>query len=81
MTLTKSVKLSKKGQFVIPREIRVALGVKEGDEILVTLEGKRAILTRPEHYAKASRGMLKGTWGETKQGVEDYIESERQTWR
>jgi AbrB family looped-hinge helix DNA binding protein len=81
MSITKSVRLSRKGQFVIPKEIREALGVKEGDELLVTLEGKRVILSRPEQHARATRGILKGTWGKTKQEVESYLEKERQSWR
>ncbi len=41
MTINKPVRLSKKGQFVIPKEMREALGVKEGDELLVTLSWRR----------------------------------------
>lgn len=48
MTISKLVRLSKKGQFVIPKEIRKALGVKEGDELLVTLEEGRGMLIRPQ---------------------------------
>jgi len=80
MTMSKSVRLSKKGQFVIPKEMREALGVKEGDELLVTLEGGRVILARPQQYAQATRGMLKGTWGRTKREVDRYIERERRSW-
>ena len=80
MTISKSVRLSKKGQFVIPKEMREALGVKEGDELLVTLEEERVVLTRPQQYARATRGLLKGTWGRTKQEVERYIERERRSW-
>ncbi len=80
MTTTRSVRLSKKGQFVIPKEIREALGVKEGDEILVTLEGGRVVLTRPQEYARATRGLLKGTWGKSRPAVERYLERERRSW-
>ncbi len=47
MTNATKVRLSKKGQFVIPKEMRDALGVKEGEEILVSFEEGRVILTRP----------------------------------
>ena len=80
MTLTKSVKLSRKGQFVIPKEMREALALKEGEEILVTLEGRRVVLTRPHEYARASRGLLKGTWGKSRKAVKDYLERERRSW-
>lgn len=39
------VTLSSKGQIVIPREVREALGVRKGDRFAVTLEGERVILT------------------------------------
>ena len=80
MTTTKSVKLSKKGQFVIPKEMREALGVKEGEELLVTFEGGRVVLTRPQEYARATRGSLKGTWGKSRRAVVRYLEKERQSW-
>jgi len=77
----KSVRLSRKGQFVLPKEIRDALGVKEGDELVVTLEGERAVLTRPEQHARGTRGMLKGTWGKSRREVEAYMDKERRSWR
>lgn len=81
MTMVKSVRLSKKGQFVIPKDMRVALGVKEGDELLVMLENGRMILSRPHHYAKATRGLMRGAWGRTRRDLERYLDSERTSWR
>ena len=37
-------KLSSKGQIVIPKYIRDALGLKEGSVVLLTLEGGRVIV-------------------------------------
>lgn len=76
----RSVRLSKKGQLVLPKAIRDALGVREGDELLVRLEGRAVVLTRPQFYAKATRGLLKGTWGRTKQDIEKYLQRERDSW-
>src|SRR5207249_2366739 len=81
MTIARSVRLSKKGQFVIPKAMREAMGVKEGDEILVTLEEGKVVLTRPREYARATRGLLKGTWGKSRRAVERYIERERRSWQ
>src|SRR3990172_341582 len=67
MTYAKMVRVSKKGQFVIPKEIREALEVKEGETLLVRLEGKQAILSRARYLAQSTRGMLRGAWGGTKQ--------------
>lgn len=81
MTMTRSVRLSKKGQLVIPSDIRRAIGVREGDELLISLEGERVVLTLPEQHAKSTRGLLKGTWGKSGQDVRRYIDGERGSWR
>lgn len=39
MTAPRSVRLSKKGQFVLPKAMREALGVEEGDELLASFDG------------------------------------------
>lgn len=80
MTMPKSVRISKKGQFVIPKEMREAMGVKEGEEILVTLEEGKVILTRPQEYARKTRGLLKGTWGKSAKEVDRYLKKERRAW-
>jgi AbrB family looped-hinge helix DNA binding protein len=80
MTITRSVRISKKGQFVIPKEMREALGVNEGEDILVTFEEGRVILTRPQEYARKTRGLLKGTWGKTAKEVDRYLGKERRAW-
>lgn len=81
MTSQRSVKLSKKGQFVLPKEMREALGVEEGDELLVTLEAGRVVPTPRAEYARATRGALKGTWGKHRREVRRYLEKERGSWR
>ena len=80
MNTTKAVRISKKGQFVIPKEMREALGVKEGEELLVTFEAGKVVLTRPREYARMTRGLLKGTWGKDRKAVEGYIAKERRSW-
>ena len=81
MNIMKSVRISKKGQFVIPKEMRDALGVKEGEDLLVTFEAGKVVITRPREYARATRGLLKGTWGKDRKSVERYIEKERRSWK
>jgi AbrB family looped-hinge helix DNA binding protein len=81
MTRTKSVRLSGKGQLVIPKEMREALGVKEGDEILLVLEDGRMLLTTPRDFARATRGSMKGTWGRNRREIDEYLERERRSWR
>lgn len=80
MTKTRSVSLSRKGQIVIPKEVRQALGVAEGGELLMTLDGDSVTLTRPQRHIRASRGILRGTWGRTKAEVLRYLDKERAAW-
>ena len=80
MNIIKAVRISKKGQFVIPKEMREALGLKEGEELLVTFESGKVVLTRPQEYAKTTRGLMKGTWGKDRKAVERYLEKERRSW-
>jgi len=81
MNLTVPVRLSKKGQLVIPKTMRQVLGINEGDGLLVTLEGKSIVLTRPQDFARATRGLLKGTWGKSRGAIERYLQRERRSWR
>ena len=81
MTGSISVKLDKKGRIVIPKGMRDALGVKEGDEILVILKGRAVVLTRPQEYARITRGLLKGTWSRSKKAADRYLQTERRSWQ
>jgi len=40
------VKVTRKGQVTIPKEIRERLGIKEGDVLLVREEGSRVLLEK-----------------------------------
>jgi AbrB family looped-hinge helix DNA binding protein len=81
MSTSRSVRLSKKGQLVIPKDMREALGVTEGDTLVAALEDGRVVLTPAQHYARATRGALKGTWGRSKGDVKRHLERERGSWR
>ena len=41
-----SAKLSSKGQVTVPRAVREALSLNEGDRVVFRVEGRRAILAR-----------------------------------
>jgi antitoxin PrlF len=41
-----SARLSSKGQVTIPRSVREALALEEGDELVFRVEGDRAVLAR-----------------------------------
>lgn len=46
-------KLTSKAQTTIPQPVRAALGLREGDELLYQIDGKRAILSRQKPDASA----------------------------
>jgi AbrB family looped-hinge helix DNA binding protein len=67
--------ISSKNQIVIPREAREALGVKPGDKLLVVVrDGRVIMLPKPKSFAKAIRGIARGTY------PEDYLRKERESW-
>jgi AbrB family looped-hinge helix DNA binding protein len=80
MSDIKMVKLGKKGQIVIPKVLRDKIGIGTGDLLLITAEGDRISIIPPEKYAKMTRGLLKGLWGNTPDEVKAYIEMERKSW-
>lgn len=80
MTLERIVRLSKKGQLVLPKTIRDGLGVKEGDRLIILKKDDYVILTTPEKFAAATRGILKDTWGKSKEEIEAYLDGERESW-
>jgi len=79
MTKVKRVKLGRKGQVVIPKEVREALGLREGDVLLVGVEGGRVILVPPEEYARRTKGALRGIWGGEEE-ISAHIQKERDAW-
>ena len=80
MTIAKMVRLGRKGQMVLPKEVRDFLGLKEGDRLIVTVEGGHVILSAPERYATDTKGILRGTWGQNEEEIKGYLEGERGSW-
>lgn len=81
MNIARTVKLSSKGQIVIPQEIREALQAAPGDRLVLLLQDHGVLLLSPSEYARRTRGLLKGTWGGTKETVDAYLQGERDAWR
>lgn len=45
-----SAKVTSKGQLTIPKVVREALGINEGDEVVFRVEGNQAVLARTPHF-------------------------------
>ncbi len=45
-----AAKVTSKGQVTVPKAVRDALGIKEGDEVVFHVEGNRAILARTPDF-------------------------------
>ncbi|MGB9660349.1 MAG: AbrB/MazE/SpoVT family DNA-binding domain-containing protein [Nitrososphaerales archaeon] len=54
------VKMSSKGQLVIPKHIREALNLNEGDELLLVPTEEGILMKPPFKEAGRLRGLLKG---------------------
>lgn len=49
-----AAKVTSKGQVTVPKAVRDALGIKEGDQVVFRVEGDRAVLARtPDFLALA----------------------------
>lgn len=45
-----AARMTSKGQVTVPKVVRDALGIEEGDEITFRVEGSRAVLTRTPDF-------------------------------
>jgi len=71
------VRVGRRGQMVLPKAVREALGVAEGDQLWVEVEGNRVILRPVSSLVRESLGLLRGTWGEE---IASYLKEEREAW-
>jgi len=71
-----AARMSSKGQLTVPKAVREALGLKEGDQVLFRVHGDRAVLSRTPDLLE-----LAGTVPvpPAKRGV-PWSEIRRQTW-
>jgi AbrB family looped-hinge helix DNA binding protein len=77
--MSTSVILGKKCQIVIPKEIRSAAGIVEGDELIIDVMDDRIVMRqKPRSYSKKLKGLHKAVW----KGVDtaQYIDKERDSW-
>ncbi len=53
------VAVSSKYQFVIPKDVRTALGIQVGQRLVIRVEGDRAVI-EPQMDIRKMRGFLRG---------------------
>lgn len=73
------VRLSSKGQFVLPKPVRDTMGVHEGDLIAIRMEGKHPILAKVE--TRETMAQFKRLGRELRKSVKrrlGYIPNEQQ---
>jgi AbrB family looped-hinge helix DNA binding protein len=77
--LVETVRVSGKGQVVIPKSVRDRLGLRAGDELSVNVQdGKIVLRKRPESYTDYMWGLHGNVW----KGVDamEYVDREREAW-
>lgn len=81
MVLRATVTLSSKRQITVPAEFFRFLQLKEGQKLIVELEGDKMIIkARPESLTKALMGSAKGVYGNVPAEIDEYVKKERREW-
>ena len=78
--MTRAVRVSTKGQVVIPLEVRRRMGIRPGDSLVIVSGEDEAILMKARRYAESLRGMGKGLYGRSREEIDAYVRGERQAW-
>ncbi len=74
-----STKVGKKSQIVIPKNIRNAVGISEGDELIIeVIDDKIVLRLKPDSYSKKLKGLHKDLWKNV--NAKEYVKRERESW-
>jgi AbrB family looped-hinge helix DNA binding protein len=55
-----AAKVTSKGQVTVPKAVREALGIKEGDAVIFRVEGNRAVLAKTADFLSLSGSVRVG---------------------
>jgi AbrB family looped-hinge helix DNA binding protein len=75
-----SSKLTSKAQITVPLEVRERLDLRPGDRGIWVLRDDEVVLMSPRRFARATAGLLRGTYGRSREAVRRYLEREREGW-
>ncbi len=74
-----AVKVGKRYQVVIPADIRRGLGIKEGDELFLSVDKDRIIFRiKPKSWTEFGEGLHREVW--SGMDTTQYLKGERQSW-
>lgn len=79
MSISTTVKVSKRYQIVVPKAARNRLNIQSGDRLLVDIQdGMIILLPQPKNYTQQLAGMHREIW----EGIdtETYLNEERNAW-
>src|SRR3989454_12619151 len=76
--MVKPVRISTKGQVVIPLGVRRKLGIKAGGRLVIVSGQDEALIMKAKRYAESIRGMGKALYGKTREEIESYVRGERE---
>ncbi len=78
--MDETVRVSEKGQIVIPKRVRDEIGIETGDELTLNLaDGKITLRKKPRSYTDYMLGLHREAW----RGIEapEHVEKERKAWQ
>jgi AbrB family looped-hinge helix DNA binding protein len=79
MSLSTSVKVSKRNQIAVPAIARQLLGIKSGDRLLVDIQdGILLLMQEPVDYTETIEGLHKEIW--ERKNAQEIIDEERDAW-
>ena len=80
MKIVNSVRIGKKGQIVVPSYIRKSLNLCENSILSIYQDGNKIMMVPADKIGTMTRGILKRTWGKSKQDVDKNTKRERESW-
>jgi AbrB family looped-hinge helix DNA binding protein len=78
--ISKSVRLGKRSQMVLPKEVRDWLGVSEGQSVVFQIDEKGVKVVSSTEFARSTLGAFQGVWGDNPADVDKYLDKERSSW-